>query len=257
MIDTHCHINDKAFNEDVEGYIKDANAQGVTHFICVGYDLKSSIKAVNLSKKYSCIYAAVGIHPSELVKMNSNDFNEIEKLISNEKVIAVGEIGLDYYWEKDPAKKEQQKEYFIRFINLANKYNLPIIIHSRDATNDTYEIVKNNLVTRGGIVHCYAAGKDYVDRYIKLGFYFGIGGTVTFKNAVNVKEAVKIIPLEKLLLETDAPYLAPVPFRGTTNHSKYIPYIVDTIASLKNTSKQEICDITDNNFKKLFKKERL
>lgn len=253
IIDSHSHLNHEDFINDLDRYIKESEENNVKGFLCVGWDLKSSINAVKISEKYQNVYAAVGIHPSDVKLMKENDFNEIEKLLANKKVIAIGEIGLDFYWEKDKKEQDKQKEYFIKFIELANKHNLSIVIHSRDAINATYEIVKENKVNKAGIMHCYAAGKDYVKKYTDLGFYLGIGGVVTFKNAVNVKEAVKEMPLDRLLLESDAPYLTPEPHRGEQNHSKFIPLTLKEISKIKKIDEKTLENLTTNNFKNLFR----
>jgi len=253
IIDSHSHLNHPDFINNIDKYIKEAAENNVKGFLCVGWDLKSSIAATNIANKYKNVYAAVGIHPSDIKTMKENDIDEIEKLLINKKIIAIGEIGLDFYWEKDKKEQAKQKEYFIKFIKLANKHGLPIVVHSRDAINATYEIIKKNKVNKGGIMHCYAAGKQYVKNYVELGFYFGIGGVVTFKNALNVKEAVIEMPIDRILLESDAPYLTPVPFRGTANHSKYIPLTLKSISEIKEIDEKTIENITTNNFKNLFR----
>lgn len=252
FIDSHSHLNHEDFIDNLDSYIKECEEVNVKSFLCVGWDLASSINAIKISEKYKNVYVAVGIHPSDITKMKENDFNEIEKLLGNKNVVAIGEIGLDFYWDKDKNVQQRQKEYFIKFIDLANKHNLPVVIHSRDAINATYEILKDHKVNKGGILHCYPAGKDYVDRFIKLGFYFGVGGVVTFKNSISLKEAVKVIPMDRILLETDAPYLTPVPFRGTQNHSKYLPYIAKEVANLKDIDIENVEKITTDNFYRLF-----
>ncbi|MCQ2796552.1 MAG: TatD family hydrolase [Bacilli bacterium] len=252
IIDSHVHINDDAFIGNPDKYIKDAEASNVCVFLCIGSNLKTSQQAVEIADKYPNVWAAVGVHPSDVKSMGPNDFALIDEMFKNPKVIAVGEVGLDYFWDKDKKAQEEQVEWFHKFIDLANKHNVPIIIHSRDAINATYEILRDHPVKKAGIIHCYSAGKDYVKRYVELGYYFGIGGTVTFKNALSVKEAVEAIPIDRLLLETDAPYLAPTPHRGEQNHSKYIPLIINEIARLKGIDNKVIEDKTTENFEKLF-----
>ena len=252
MIDSHCHINDKAFENFEEEYIKEANTSGVSSFLVVGCDLEMSKKAVEIADRFDCCYAAVGIHPSDCKNAGDNDLKIIENMLSNNKVIAIGEIGLDYYWDKEENIKEQQKEYFIKQINLANKYNLPISIHCRDAYEDCLNILKQHPVKRAGIMHCYGGSKEMMKEFIKLGFYIGIGGTVTFKNAVKIKEVAKEVPSDKYLLETDAPYLAPTPHRGEQNHSKYLRLVRDQIAELRNVSSETVELETNQNFKILF-----
>jgi len=251
MIDSHCHINDKPFIENPELYIKEAFECNVDSFLVVGCNLKTSINAVKIANEYSQCYATIGIHPSDAKEAGVKDLEEIEKLISK-KVIAIGEIGLDYYWDKDENIKELQRKYFISQIDLANKYNLPISIHCRDAYGDCLQILKEHKVNKGGVMHAYAGSPEMAKEFMKLGFYFGFGGTVTFKNAHNIKKNCEEIPIEKILLETDSPYLTPTPHRGEINHSKYLCYIRDEIARIKNISSDEVDKITTENFKNLF-----
>ncbi len=253
IIDSHVHLNDPKFRDDIDNYIKEANSSNVGLLLCVGANLSTSIEAVEIANKYPNVYASVGIHPTDTLHESFDALNKFDELLKDPKVIAVGEVGLDYFCEKKTIEVEaRQLEWFHKFIDLANKHNKPIIIHSRDAIDATYNVLKEHKVNKAGIIHCYSAGKDYVKRYTDLGYYFGIGGTVTFKNARSVKEAVEIIPLDRLLLETDAPYLAPTPHRGETNHSKYIPLMIDEIANLKGITNKEIEEKTTENFFRLF-----
>ena len=253
MIDSHCHINDEAFINREEEYIKEAFDAGVHHFLVVGCDLKTSKKAVEIANRFDCCFAAIGIHPSDSKNAGKNDLEEIESLISNNEVIAIGEIGLDYYWDKEDKIKENQKNYFIKQIDLANKYDLPISIHCRDAYEDCLNILKVHPVKRGGVMHCYGGSKEMMHEFLKLGFHIGIGGTVTFKNAVKIKDVAAVVPSDRYLLETDAPYLAPTPHRGEQNHSKYIPLIVEQIALLRNVDPKQVVKDTTANFYKIFK----
>lgn len=253
MIDSHCHINDPAFQKDPENYIKIAKDVGIAEFLVVGYDLKSSISAVEIANTYPECFAAVGVHPSDVKRMGPNDLVKIEELLTNKKVIAIGEIGLDYYWDKDKETQDQQKEFFIKQIEIANKHNLPISIHCRDAYEDCYKILKEHHVNRGGIMHCYGGSKEMAPLFVKLGFVIGLGGTVTFKNAVRPKEVAKTIGSTDYVLETDAPYLAPHPFRGQQNHSKYLYLVRDEIANLRNTSKEQVDQESTANFNRIFK----
>lgn len=253
MIDSHCHINDKAFVSKESQYIKEAIDSGVATLLIVGCDYLSSLKAAEIAFVHKECYAAVGIHPTDSKYADEKDLERIEFLLQKEhKVIAVGEIGLDYYWEKDETIKEHQKEIFIKQIDLANKYNLPISIHCRDAYEDCLNIFKAHPVKRGGVMHCYGGSKEMMAEFIKLGFYVGIGGTVTFKNAVKIKEVAQAVPSDRYLLETDAPYLAPTPHRGEENHSKYLFFIRDQIALLRNTSPEQVDEETTKNFRTLF-----
>lgn len=252
MIDSHCHINDKVFLKREKEYIDNANKVGVDKFLVVGCDLTMSKKAVEIANSFEGCFAAIGIHPSDSKNAGKNDLIEIEKLLSNKKVAAIGEIGLDYYWDKEENIKKQQKEYFIKQIELANKYNLPISIHCRDAYEDCLNILKQHPVNKGGVMHCYGGSKEMMKEFNKLGFYIGVGGTVTFKNAVKIKEVVQVVPSNMYLLETDAPYLAPTPHRGEENQSKYITLIRDQIALLRSCPAKQVEEETNNNFKRLF-----
>lgn len=256
MIDTHCHINDELYINNPKDYINESTSAGVDKFLVVGFDLKSSKDAVKIAEKYSNVFAAVGIHPSEVKKMGENDLKEIEKLLSNNNVIAVGEIGLDFYWDKEENIKKQQEEFFIKQINLANKYDLPVSIHCREATEACLRILKENPVNRKGIQHCFAGSLEIAKEYVKMGWLIGIGGVVTFKNAVKMKEVAQNIDLQNIVLETDAPYLAPTPFRGQPNHSKYLYLVRDEIAQLRQITSKEVEQATTKNFERIFKYER-
>lgn len=256
IIDSHVHLNDPEFRDHIDKYIEEAGQAGVKAFLCVGANLASSIEAVEIAHKYPNVYASVGIHPTDTQHESFDALTKFDELLKDPKVIAVGEVGLDYFCEKKtPEVEARQLEWFHKFIDLANKHNKPIIIHSRDAIDATYNVLKEHKVNKAGIIHCYSAGKDYVKRYTELGYYFGIGGTVTFKNARSVKEAVEIIPLDRLLLETDAPYLAPTPHRGEKNHSKYIPLMIQEISNLKGIDAKTIEEQTTKNFYTLFSVE--
>lgn len=259
MIDSHTHLNDPLYINICDEYIKEAKENNVTKFLCVGYDLESSLAAVNIANKYEDVYAAIGFHPSEINKIKEGDILKLEQLIKdNKKVVAIGEIGLDFYWEKDEKQKEKQIFWFKEFIKLANKFNLPVVIHSRDAIDLTYNILNENRVNKSGVIHCYSANKYYVPKYVELGYYFGIGGVLTFKNSQTLKESVKLMPIDRILLESDSPYLTPVPFRGKPNHSKYIPYTLNEMSNLLNINKEIIDEQTSKNFVKLFlNKEQL
>lgn len=253
MIDTHCHINDEAYKDNPKLYINESLEAGVKAFVIPGFDAKSSGIAVEIAEKFNNCYAAVGIHPSDVKKANDADFEYVESLIKSKKVIAIGEIGLDYYWDKEQSVRDYQKVTFIRQIDLANKYNLPILIHCRDAINDCLTILKEHPVKRGGIMHCYAGSIEMAPEFIKLGFLLGIGGTVTFKNSVNPKIVATNVPSNSYVLETDSPYLSPDPFRGKPNHSKYLIYIRNKIADLRNTTAEVVEEETTKNFRRVFK----
>ena len=253
MIDSHCHINDELYKNNPEEYIKESEKAGVFQFLVVGFDEKSSELAVDIANKYDSCFAAVGIHPSDAKKALDDDLEKIRVLASNKKVIAIGEIGLDYYWDKDEDVKKQQREYFVKQIQIANELNLPVSIHCRDAIEECLQILKENPVKRGGIMHCYAGSLVMTKDFIKLGFLIGLGGTVTFKNSVRPKEVAANVPNTFYVLETDAPYLTPHPYRGKENHSKYLYLVRDQIAELRGESPEQVEKDTTNNFRRVFK----
>ena len=242
MIDTHVHLNDQAYSENLDQIINDAINVGVNKMIVIGYDRNSSIKAVEIAKKYNTIYAMVGLHPSDVNKETDLELNWLKELLKEEKVIGIGEIGLDLYWTKD--FKDLQISFFEKQLQMSLEYNLPICIHSRDAIELTYQILSQNKYR--GIIHCYSGSLEMANKFIKLGYLLGIGGVVTFKNT-NLKEVVKNIPLEVIVTETDGPYLAPTPFRGKLNKPEYIRLVVDEIANLKEISPLEVEKQIDKN----------
>lgn len=247
IFDTHIHLNDDKY-EDVDTLINNARNKGVTKFLCIGFDVESSKKAIVLAEKYDCVYASVGIIPTEHKQYNKTTLNELEKLINkSKKVICVGEIGLDYYWEKDDEVKKVQKEMFIKQIKLANKYNLPISIHARDALSDTLEILKECKVLNKGIMHCYSGSLEMAKEFIKLGFKIAFGGVLTFKNSIKTKEVLLGINVEDVVFETDGPYLSPTPYRGKINLPEYIVETVKYAANLLNIEQNKLEEITFNN----------
>lgn len=253
LVDSHCHINDPLYLNKASQYVDEALENNVQIMCVVGYDLKSSIDAIDIANKFSCVYAIVGIIPSEVKNCSKGDLLKIEELIkNNKKVIGVGEIGLDYYWDKDENIKELQRKMFIEQIKLANKYNLPVSIHCRDAYEDCYKILKEHKVNKNGVIHCYSGSKEMAALFVKLGYKLGIGGTCTFKNAIKVKEVVKSISDNDYVLETDAPYLTPVPHRGEENHSKYLSFIRDEIANLRGISSNNVEEDSSKNFLSVF-----
>ncbi len=253
IFDTHCHFNHEDLYQDVDMYLERAINAGVKRFMVVGYDKESSLKAIELAEKHEEIYAIIGYHPTEIHNLSEEDFNEVMKLLNHPKVKAIGEIGLDYHWEKEENLIKEQKEYFIRQINIANEHNLPISIHCRDAIQDTLNILKEHPVKCGGVMHCYSGPKELLEEFYKLGFYISLGGPVTYKNARVPKEVAERVRLDRLLVETDSPYLPPHPFRGQQNEPSYITYVVEEIARLKNISKEEIEKATFENACGLFK----
>ncbi len=259
LFDSHAHYNDEKFDNDRKKIIEQTLKNGVSNFIVAGYNIESSKKALNIVKEYKELYSIVGISPNDIEDIKEDkdiDTNilEIEKLIKaddNGKIVAVGEIGLDYYWNKE--NKELQKIIFKKQIELANKYNLPIVIHTRDAINDTLEIIKNNEVKNRGIFHCCPLNRELVKEALKLGYYISLSGVVTFKNAKNANEIIEMIPENRILIETDSPYLAPEPVRGTRNNCMNVKYVAEKIGKIKNKTLEEIADITNKNTKTIFK----
>ena len=255
MIDSHCHINDELFKNNPAEYIKDAGKMGVFEFLVVGFDEKSSELALEIANKNKECFAAVGIHPSDVKNSLPGDLKKIKELATQNKAIAIGEIGLDYYWDKDETIKAQQREFFVKQIDIANELNLPISIHCRDAIEDCLRILKENPVKRGGIMHCYAGSLELAPEFIKLGFLLGFGGTVTFKNSIKPKEVISKIPADSYVLETDAPYLTPDPYRGKPNHSSYLYLVRNKIAELRGVTPEQVEKETTENFNRVFKNE--
>lgn len=250
LFDSHAHINDLKLIDRVSEIIDNALENKVNKIICVGYDKESSLKAIVLSKEYDSVYAAIGVHPSEAKEFDI-DIQWIEKYIDDPKVVAIGEIGLDYYWDK--TFKEEQKEVFTRQIELANKYKKPFIVHMRDATSDTYEIIRDTKDSSlSGVMHCYSASKESMKQFVDLNMYISLAGPVTFKNAKVPKEVAKEVPIDRLLVETDCPYLSPTPFRGKVNEPKNVLYIAEEIANLRGMSFEDLSIQTYKNTCKLF-----
>lgn len=252
LLDSHSHYNDEKFDNDRDIIIKEAYNSGVKTIINAGYSLESSKKAIEIANQYKFMYATVGVSPNDIEDVKTNYIEEIEKLANDYKVVAIGEIGLDYYWNKE--NKEKQKEIFIEQINLANKLNLPIVIHTRDAIMDTIDILKNKIkCKKTGVFHCCPLNVELVKEAIKLGFYISFAGPVTFKNSKNADEIIKIVPLDKMLIETDSPYLSPEPVRGTRNDSRNVKYIAQKIAKVREKTIEEIAKQIKENAKTIFR----
>lgn len=251
--DSHAHYNDKRYNEDRDALINNMYKAGVTMIVNAGNDLETSKESIKLAEKHKHFYATCGIHPSDIKGIDlEKELKEIEDLCKHEKVVAVGEIGLDYYWDKD--NKEVQKSAFIKQIELANKLNLPIVIHSRDAYQDTIDVLKNIVNSKnGGIFHCCQLNQELIKEALNLGFNVSFGGPITFKNSKNAEAIINMIPLERLQIETDAPYLSPEPLRGTRNDSSNLKYVVEKIAEFKNIPAEVVAKTTYENAKKLFR----
>ena len=250
MIDTHSHLFDEAFNLDLKECIDRCYNENVNKVILVGFSKETNLLAQKLSKEYSIFYPTAGVHPSEAGSDYLEQLAYLEDFINNNKVYAIGECGLDYYWTKE--NMEYQKSLFKGQIELSIKYNLPIIIHMRDATQDTYELLKEYKGKIKGVMHCYSGSLEMAHEFIKLGLHISLGGPVTFKNAKEPKAVASNIPLDKLLIETDCPYLAPTPYRGKRNESSYVKNVLYEIASLRNMDINELEKITEKNSIELF-----
>ena len=253
MIDTHSHLFDEAFQEDLEECLKRCKEAHVNKIVLVGFSKKTNQQAQEYSKKYPIFYATAGLHPSEADSNYVQALAELEDFIQEHKVYAIGECGLDYHYGKNNV--EEQKKLFRGQIELSIKYHLPLIIHMRDATQDTYELIKEYAGKVFGVMHCYSGSYEMALEFIKLGFYISLGGPVTFKNAKESKRIASLIDLQHLLVETDCPYLAPTPYRGTRNESSYVQYVVQEIAELRNMQKEDVEKITASNAIKLFNLE--
>jgi len=249
IFDTHAHYDDKSFDEDRDELFVAMEQNNVKYIINQGVDIKTSKFAISLAEKYDFVYAAVGIHPQDINKLE--DVNIIKELASHKKVVAIGEIGLDYHY--NDTNKELQKKYFEAQLNLANEVNLPVVVHDRDALKDTLDTLKSIKVKNTGVIHCFSGSVEMAKELIKLGYYLGFDGPITFKNAQKTIEVLEYIPLDRILIETDAPYLTPAPFRGKRNNSMYLTHVIDKIAEIKGIPAEEIANITLNNAKKLFK----
>lgn len=251
IFDTHTHYDDEAFEQDREELLASLPGQGIARVVNVGASLASCKKTIELMERYDYIYGAIGIHPSDTAELIDQDLAWLKEQCGHEKCVAVGEIGLDYYW--DEPEREIQKKWFVRQLDLARQVRKPVIIHSRDAAKDTADILTAERAGEiGGVIHCYSYTKETAKTYLDMDFYFGIGGVLTFKNAKKLKEAVEYIPLEKIVLETDCPYLAPEPNRGKRNSSLNIPYVVKVLAEIKGLDEEEIRQVTWGNALKLY-----
>lgn len=251
LFDSHAHLDDRRFDKDRDEIIKRAKENGVKYILNPGADFSTSIRAVRLSEEYDMVYAAVGVHPHDVKDMDEDTITSLKALCNKEKVVAIGEIGLDFYYNHSP--REEQIKWFERQIQLAREVKLPIIIHDRDAHGEVFDILKkHNVGDLGCVLHCYSGSVELAREYIKMGIYISLAGPVTFKNARKAYEVAKEIPLEWLLVETDSPYLTPVPHRGKRNESSYVRYVAETIAEAKGIFYEEVAEKTTANAKNLF-----
>lgn len=250
FLDSHAHVFCSEYGEDSSTIIQHAKDAGLTHLMCICCSLKEAERAVKKQEEEPFLDVAAGYHPEEADEVTQKRMDELEKFIQSGKLKAIGEIGLDYYWRKDNIQR--QKEVFVEQLRLAQKYNLPVIIHSRDAIMDTYTLLKEHPVQRGGIIHCFSSSAEMAKEFVKLGYMIALGGPVTFKNAKVPKEVAKEVPLDHLLIETDCPYLTPTPHRGKRNEPMYIPFIAREIASLRGISLKTLMDAVQKNYQRLF-----
>lgn len=252
IFETHAHYDDEAFIDDRDAVLKRVVDSGVTYIMNVGSNMESTEETLELARTYPFIYGAAGVHPSEADELNEVLFARLREIVKEEKILAVGEIGLDYYW--DEPERDIQKKWFARQLELARESKLPVIIHSRDAAKDTYDIMKAEKAEEiGGVIHCFSYAKEIAKKYLDMGFFLGIGGVVTFNNAKKLKEVVEMAPIEMLVTETDSPYLAPVPNRGKRNDSSNLVYVVDMIAQLKGMERETVEQQLFDNGKRLYR----
>lgn len=255
IFETHAHYDDDKFTEDRDELILAVHESGVHPIINVGASIHSTQTTLELAKHYPFIYAAVGVHPSDVADLNEDTFAWLKEQTTYAKTVAVGEIGLDYYWDKEADVQEKQRYWFGRQLQLAREADLPVIIHSRDAAADTLQVMRDNHAeTIPGVIHCYSYSPELAQEFVRMGYYIGVGGVVTFKNAKKLVETVQTIPMERILLETDSPYMAPEPHRGTRNDSRNIPYVIAKLAELKGITPQAVERITEENAYRLFAK---
>lgn len=251
IFETHAHYDDDAFNEDRARFIQELPAKGVGRVVNIGASLTSCRKTLELMEEYPFFYGALGVHPSETAELTEASFAWLKQQCAHSKCVAVGEIGLDYYWPEPD--RDTQKKWFIRQLQLAKELKLPVVIHSRDAAMDTIEIMKEQHAEEiGGVVHCFSYTKETAAVFLKMGFYIGIGGVLTFKNAKKLKEAAEYIPIERIVVETDSPYLAPEPYRGKRNSSLNLPYIIEELARIKQMTPDKVEKITWQNGNRLY-----
>lgn len=256
IFETHAHYDDEWFDEDRDGLLAGMQEAGIGRIVNIAADLASVKSSIALAERYPFIYAAAGVHPSDADQLNEENFQWLREQTKHPRVVAVGEIGLDYYWKKEPEERENQRYWFRRQLNLAREKKLPVVIHSREAAKDTMDIAKEERLGEiGGVVHCFSYSVEIAREYLNMGMYLGIGGVLTYKNARVLKEVVAYAPLERIVLETDSPYLTPVPNRGKRNSSLNLPYVVSAIAEIKGITPEEVMEVTWENGCKLYRLE--
>ena len=251
IFDTHAHYDDRAFTEDMDELLRNMHDKGVERIVNIGCSMNSSRKIAEMVKEYDFLYGTVGVHPDDVDNLTEQDLQVLIDLSKQDKILAIGEIGLDYHY--DGIDKDSQKRWFVEQLNVAKQEKLPVVIHSRDAAKDTLDIMKaEHAGTTGGVIHCFSYGVEMAREYLNMGYYIGVGGVVTFKNGRKLKEVVEYTPLERIVLETDAPYLAPVPFRGKRNCSIYLQYVAEEIAAIKNVPVEQVYEMTFENAEKMY-----
>lgn len=248
--DSHAHYDDERFEEDRESLLESLKEKGVDFVVNAAADMSSCRTSLSLAEKYAFIYSSIGVHPHDVKDLTEADLEEMKQLAAHRKVVAIGEIGLDYYYDNSP--REAQKTWFMKQLLLAKELDLPVIIHSREASQETFDLIVESGV-KEGVIHCFSGSYELAKEYVKRGFYIGVGGSLTFKNARKTVEVVEGIDLNHILIETDCPYLTPVPHRGERNDSSYLRYIVEKIAQIKGVSEDEVARISCQNAKLLFR----
>ena len=252
IFDTHAHYDDRAFTEDMDELLRDMHEKGVERIVNIGCSMNSSRKIAEMVKEYDFLYGTVGVHPDDVDNLTEQDLQVLIDLSNQDKILAIGEIGLDYHY--DGIDKDNQKRWFVEQLNVAKQEKLSVVIHSRDAAKDTLDIMKaEHAGTTGGVIHCFSYGVEMAREYLNMGYYIGVGGVVTFKNGRKLKEVVEYTPLDRIVLETDAPYLAPVPFRGKRNCSIYLQYVAEEIAAIKNVPVEQVFEMTFENAEKMYR----
>lgn len=252
IIDTHVHYDDEAFDEDRDALLAGLAEQGIETVVNIGASIQSTKNTLELMKRYPFVYGAVGVHPSETGELDEDKIAWLKAVSGTDKVVAIGEIGLDYYWNEP--EREIQKHWFVRQLELAREVRLPVVIHSRDAAKDTLDLMQaQHAEELGGVIHCFSYGVELAREYLSMGFYLGIGGVLTFKNGRKLKEVVEYMPLDRILLETDCPYLAPVPNRGKRNSSLNLPYVVEAISQIKGVPAETVTEVTARNARAMYR----
>lgn len=250
LVDSHAHVDDERFDADREAVLERAAAAGISLIINIGADMPSSARSVALSEKYPAVYAAVGMHPHDAKDMQEQDYIRLERWATHPKVVAIGEIGLDYHYDLSP--RPMQKEVFLRQLDIARKTGKPFIVHEREAHADTFAIIRTAAQGLKGVFHCFSGSVETAREYLKMGFYISVAGPVTFPKSAKTKEVAQFVPLDRLLVETDSPYLTPQPFRGKRNEPAYVRLVAEEIARLRNSSLEELAEATTRNVRELF-----